>query len=121
MRNTKQDKVVAEQVARTADADFTFVSGHTGGIFVIDVTATAATPSVVFTIRGQEPLSNNVWDILASSAITSTGTTILRVHPSLAASANAIAKDILPQSVVINANHADTDSITYSIRYIGVD
>jgi len=122
MRNTfKQDKVIAGSAARTADANFTMACGSVGGLFVIDVTDTTATPSVVFTIQGVEPISGNTWAILASSAITSAGTTVLRVHPSLTASANAVAKDILPQAININCNHADTDSITYSIRFIGVN
>lgn len=119
--NYKQDEVVIPQAARTADADFTFTCGTTGGLFVIDVTAATSTPSVVFTIQGVEPLSGNVWTILASAAITSTGTTVLRVHPSLTASANTIAKDMLPQAININCSHADTDSITYSVRFVGVN
>lgn len=120
MRNTKEEQVVAEPVARTATANFTFHSGSAAGLFIIDVTATSATPSVVFTIQGVEPLSGNVYTILASSAITSTGTTVLRVHPELTAAANTIAKDFLPGAININAAHGDADSITYSIRYVGV-
>lgn len=115
----KQDEVVIPSAARTADADFTFTCQTIGGLFVIDVTAVTATPSVVFTIQGVEPISGNTWTILQSAAITSTGTTVLRVHPSLTAAANTIAKDMLPQAININCNHADTDSITYSVRFIG--
>jgi len=119
--NTKQDKLVITSAARTATHTASFACGQTGGLFVIDVTAVTATPSVVFTIKGEEPVSGNTWTVLASAAITSTGTTVLRVHPSLTASANTIAKDMMPQSVLITATHADTDSITYSVRYIGAD
>jgi hypothetical protein len=82
---------------------------------VIDVSATDATPSVVFDIDFVDPLSGNSVTILASAAITSTGTTILHVGPGLSASANAVAETILPTRVSITATHADTDSITYSV------
>lgn len=122
MRNAyKENREVVPAVARTADEKFTFQTGSIGGIFVIEVTAVTATPSVVFTIRGQATEAGETWDILASSAITATGTTVLKVHPSLTASANAVAKDILPGAIEIDANHADTDSITYKIQFIGVN
>lgn len=115
----KQDEVVTPSIARTATNNSTFACATEGGLFIIDVTAVTATPSVVFTIQGVEPISGNVYTILASAAITATGTTVLRVHPSLTASANAIAKDILPMGINIAAVHADADSITYSIRFVG--
>lgn len=115
----KQDEIVAPSVARTATADFTFACSAESGLFIIDVTAATATPSVVFTIQGVEPISGNVYTILASAAITGTGTTVLRVHPSLTAAANTIAKDILPMAINIAAVHGDADSITYSIRFVG--
>lgn len=89
--------------------------GAQGLIVVVDVTAAAGTPSVVFTIKGVDPVSTKTWDILASSAITGTGTTVLRVSPHLTASANAIAKDIVPAYLTVAAVHADGDSITYSL------
>jgi hypothetical protein len=115
----KQDEVVVSSAARTADDNFTFVCNTTGGLFVIDVTAATATPSVVFTIQGVEPISGNVWTILQSAAITAAGTTVLRVYPTLTAAANTIAQDILPQGINIFCDHADADSITYSVRFIG--
>lgn len=123
MRNTfKQDKVLFDSTARTATPTAATLScGTVGGFFVIDVTAVTATPSVTFAINGVEPISGNTWNILTSAAITATGTTVLRVHPSLTASANLIAKDMLPQGVEVTATHGDADSITYSVRFIGVD
>jgi len=117
----KQDELVVSSAARTATHNATFISRHTGGLFIIDVTAVTATPTLTMTIQGVEPESGNTWTILASAGITSTGTTVLRVHPSLTASANAIAKDMLPQAINLNCAHTDTDSITYSVRYVGMD
>lgn len=86
-----------------------------GLICVIDCTAIAATPSVVFTLQGYDPVSTKVWTLLASAAIVATGTTILRVSPHLTASANLIAKDIVPDAFTLTAVHGDADSITYSV------
>ena len=81
----------------------------------IDCTAAAATPSVVFTIQGKDALSGKFYTILASAAITGTGTTVLRVYPGLTAAANTVASDVLPRSWRVIATHADADSITYSV------
>jgi hypothetical protein len=82
---------------------------------VIDVTATTASPSVVFTIQGKDTVSGKYYTILASAAITGTGTTVLTVYPGLTASANVVGNDILPRDWRVNATHADADSITYSV------
>lgn len=122
MRNAfKEDEVVFASAARTATTSATLHSGSIGGLFIIDVTAVTATPSVTFTIAGVEPISGNTWTILTSAAITGTGTTVLRVHPSFTAAANTVAKDALPGAIKVTAAHGDTDSITYSMRYIGVN
>lgn len=117
----KESRILYASAATTADHNIDFNTASTGGVVVIDVTATAATPSVVFTIQGVDPASDAVWTILASAAVTATGTTTLKVHPAMTASANAVAKDMLPQAVRLNCNHADGDSITYSISFLGID
>jgi hypothetical protein len=86
-----------------------------GVIVTIDVTAFAATPSVVFTIKGKSALGSDYNTILASAAITGTGQTVLRVYPGLTAAANVAANDIVPCTWRIEAVHADADSITYSV------
>ena len=120
MRNTNiQTETIFASAARTATATASISCGSLGGIFVIHVTAATATPSVVFNIDGTS--GDTSWTIIDSAAITGTGTTVIRVHPSLTASANTIAKDILPSSIQVTAVHADTDSITYSMEFIGVN
>lgn len=103
--------------ARTASpADAVFVNyGYLGVMIVIDVTAVTATPSVVFNIEGVDSLSGKVWTLLASAAITGTGTTVLEVHPGITASTNVRAKGAVPRNWQINPVHADADSITYSV------
>ena len=109
---------VLASAARTATptvGTFRVARGDVDGlVFVIDVTAVTATPSVVFTIVGVDPISTKTWTILASAARTETGTTVLRVHPSLTGSSNLIAKDVIPTYWSVTAVHGDADSITYS-------
>lgn len=113
---TNTDNTIYASAARTADptaVDQTNYNGR-GLHVVIDVTAVTATPSVVFTIQGKNSLGV-VYTILASAAITGTGTTVLKVYPGLTGAANAVANDVLPRTWNIKAVHADTDSITYSV------
>lgn len=88
---------------------------HRGLHLTINVTAITSTPSVVFTIQGKDEISGSYYTILASAAITGTGTTVLRVYPGLTASANTVANDVLPKTWRVLATHADGDSITYSV------
>ncbi len=109
--------------ARTADVNTedqhnAHIHGHPirGVKVTIDATAIAATPSVVFTIQGKDPLSGQYFTVLASAAVTATGTTVLTVYPGIAASANVAASDVMPTTWRVNCDHADADSITYSIN-----
>ena len=118
----KERQLVFASAARTATVSARFSCASLGGLFYINVSAAAATPSVVFTVKGVDPSGSGVThDILASAAITGTGLTVLRVHPSLTAAANTIAKDILPSEITVTATHADADSITYSVEFVGVN
>ena len=116
----KKSEVIFESSARTATSAATMLTESSEGLFFIDVTAVAATPSVVFTISGVSP-SGAAYTILTSAAITSTGLTVLRVSPQLTAAANTIAKDILPQALKVTATHSTADSITFSVYFIGMD
>ena len=82
---------------------------------VIDLTAISATPSVVPTIDGKDPLSGEFYNILTGAAITTTGTTVLRVHPEIPAAANLTAQDFLPETYRVVMTHGDADSITYTV------
>ena len=85
---------------------------------IVDVTATAATPSMVVTISGVDPVSGAFYTILASAAFTnSTGaeTRVLKVFPGATAATNLAANNFIPKSFQISFVHADADSITYSV------
>lgn len=112
-----RDRVIFESAARTATHNSSDIPNRQGrGLVVtIDVTAVSATPSVVFKIQAKDVASGKYRDVLESAAITAVGTTVLRVHPSLTAAANTIAKDMPGATYRILATHGDADSITYSV------
>lgn len=107
--------------ARTASADSeTFrTPSIERAIFFVDATASADTPSVVFTIRGLKPNPDNTtvetFDVLASAAVTAAGNTKLEVGPGITAAANAAASISMPPEWLVHAEAADGDSLTYSI------
>ena len=82
---------------------------------IIDVTAIAASPSVVPTIDGYDSLSGKYYNLLTGVAITATGTTVLKIGPGMSASANAVAADFLPNTVRLTMTHGDSDSATYTV------
>lgn len=87
---------------------------HRGCIIVLQTTAIGS-GSITLSIQGIEPLKNNTWTILSGAAVTTNTTVLYKVHPSLPASANSVAQDILPRSwqVVVTANNAN--AATYSV------
>lgn len=90
-------------------------AGHRGVVVFIDATDSAATPSVVFTIQGKEPVGDEWYTILASAAVTGAGNTVLRVFPGATAAANTVANDQLPLQWRVDATAGDADSLTYSV------
>lgn len=109
----------AARTSTTDSANFTNISSR-GAHFVINVSALAATPSITVTIQGRDPISGNFYDLLVSNAITTVGTTVLKVYPGITAVANGAANDILPRTYRVRVAHADADSITYSVSAITV-
>jgi hypothetical protein len=112
-----QSFTVFASAARTSDPTAVDVSnpGYRGVHLTIDATAITATPSIVFTIQGKDPVSGKFYTLLASAAVVGTGTTVLRVFPGATASANVTANDTLPPLWRVIATHGDADSITYSV------
>jgi len=82
---------------------------------VIDVTAIAATPSITVTVSGVDYVSGKVFTVLASAAITATGTTVLHIGPGITAAANAQEDQHVPPVFRVTVTHGDADSITYSV------
>lgn len=119
--NTPQPRqlTILASAARTAALNsdtYPNDEGHRGLHVIIDATASAATPGVTFTIQGYSPLGDDYYTLLASAAITGTGTTILRVFPGATAAANLVANDCLPGLWRVAITVADADSLTYSVN-----
>lgn len=121
MRPVPEQVTVFASAARTATAasdTFANQHGHRGVEIVIDATAITSSPSVVFTIQGYSPLGNDFYTILASAAVVSAATTVLRVYPGLTIAANLVANDVLPALWRVNAVHGNADSITFNVNAV---
>jgi hypothetical protein len=109
---------VLPSAARTAtptDTNEYFVGKARGVTVVIDVTAVTSTPSTTVTIQGVDRVSGKTWTILASAAIATVSTVILRVAPGLPAAANVTANDLVPPVIRVVASHNNANSMTYSV------
>lgn len=91
--------------------------GHRGIKVVVDTTV-FGTGSVTLTIQGLDPTSGKYYTLLASAAIVSVVTTAYTVYPSLPATANVSANDLLPATwrLLVTANNANSQ--TYSVGYV---
>lgn len=89
--------------------------GQKGVIVIIDITAVAGTPSLTFTIEGKDSTSGKYYTILASAALTGTGTTKLVVYPGITTGANATINHPLPRVWRVNVAVGTADSVTYSV------
>lgn len=110
-------KTLFASAARTATANGSDIRNWTGrgAHITIDTTAAGTSPSTTFTVQGKDNTSGVYYTILASAAITGTGTVVLRIYPGLTASANTVANDILPDTWRVIATHGNSTSHTYSV------
>lgn len=109
---------VLTSAARTATPDTQELDvpwGARAATFVLDVTASAATPSIVWKVEGVDRASGAVFALLTGAAVTGVSTNVYRVGPDLAAVANVTALNYLPPVIRITVTHGDADSITYSV------
>lgn len=113
-------QTVFASAARTATPTaFTFNTRQATGLqVVIRATAATATPSVVPSVLGYDPLSANYWAILTGAPVTE-GTLnqqiVLTVFPGGPTTANLSVNAMLPDVMQIRMTHGDSDSITYSV------
>lgn len=105
----------AARTATTASSDQTNYNRSGTAHVVIDMTAVSGAPSLTCTIQGKDELSSKYYTILASAAISTVSTTVLRAGRGFTASANAVANDVIPRVWRVNCVHGTADSITYSV------
>ena len=114
------EETVLASAARTVETtSSTFTNTlYQGVIIVFDWTTEGGTSTLTPRIEGLSSLGTNWYTILQGAGLTATGTTVLRVYPTMTASANLIAVDFLPPSwrVVIAVGTADSN--TYSVNSI---
>jgi len=104
----------AARTATPTSADITTYNAR--GIRVsIDVTAIAASPSVVPTIEVKDAVAGTYTAILTGAAIVGTGHTELVVMPGITPAANVAAAMALARTMRVSMTHGDADSITYSV------
>ena len=112
-------RTILPSASRTSPAgtivDIDNTEDYRSAIVVMDVTADPETGVVAVVIQGKDILSGEYYDILISAAIVSVGTTILHVGDGTADLDDFARGTRLPRVWRIDAVHADTDSITYSI------
>ena len=101
------------EIESVSGADGLAVVATSVVIATTDVNANAN--DITFTLQGKDSLSGEYYTILASTAVNSVTTRILKVYPGLVVSANLVANDILPQIYRVAAVHADDSPVTYSV------
>lgn len=116
----RQAQIILPSAARTATVVSPVLSAEQvlSSIFIVNITATSATPSVILSIEGKDPLSGSFYNIIDSAAITITGTATIQVGHNIIAAANLAANEMLPAEFRVTATHGDADSITYSLSVV---
>lgn len=117
-RGVGHSHTVYESAARTTTPDTEELELPPGTRYltaVIDVTASASTPSIVLKVEGVDRSSGKVWLLLEDAALTGTATSTIHIGPGLTAAANVTANVHVPGVVRFTVTHADSDSITYSV------
>lgn len=110
----------------THNAASTGVSGpvfptHQGAGLLVFINVTAlggTTPTLTVTLKGCiDGDASATYTILASTAISATGLTVLRVYPGLTAAANATANDVVPGWCRIDTTiGGTTPAVTATVR-----
>jgi hypothetical protein len=72
--------------------------GNTYAHVIINITALTGAGTATFTVQGKDTVSGSYYTILASAALATTATTVLRIGPGLTAAANLVANDVLPRT-----------------------
>lgn len=116
MRTTETDILLASAARIATTASEQRVNYNFRGVHVIiSVSAITDTPVLTPIIEGYDVASGAYYTLLTGSDITATGTTVLKIHPSISPIVNISARDGLPEKWRVRIVHDDTDSATYSV------
>ena len=109
-------QVALASAARTTDTSvvITTVNPQKCGQFVVNITAYTA-GSLTAHIQNYSPVTDTYYDVLVSTALAATGTTILKVCPGITAAANLSVADFLSPRFKIYLHPSTSDAITYSV------
>ena len=100
--------VLAARTTSVSAADIDNTSGI-GATVVIDITAiTGTTPTATFTVEGKDEVSGKYYTILASAALSTVSTTVLRIYPGLTAAANLVASSVVPKTFRVSVTITGT-------------
>jgi hypothetical protein len=113
-------KVIYASAARTASTTPIVVDTryYSGLIAYVDVTAIAATPSVVLNIDGYDALADEAYTLLDSAAIVAVSFNVYNIWAGAAVTANVSANRRLPDKARLEVIHGDADSITYAVTIV---
>lgn len=118
-QNTVRTGTLYTSAARTATSNGQDMANdaYRGVMVVLDITVAPGVDTVTLTIQGKDPVSGKYYTLLAGAAESATGTKVYRVYPSLPATANVSANDLVPQTWRVTVTHSAGTSFTYSVGY----
>lgn len=112
-----------DYVAVSSGATITITSLVGGGGFAVVSTATTITTvdvdmvagQIVPVLEGKDNISGAYYNLLTGVAISSSGTTVLKIFPSATEVNNSITNDVLPINYRFKMNHNTSLDIEYSV------
>lgn len=85
------------------------------GVRVTFTTTSIGTASLTLHIQAKDVASGSYTDLLVGTAVITNTSKVYVVYPTLAASANAIAQDVVPHTFLIKVVHGNGNACTYTV------
>lgn len=89
--------------------------GPSGLVLTIDATVITATQTLTVTVSGVDRVSGKLYTVLASTAIATASTVILRIGAGLTAAGGLVANDVIPPVFRVSVAAGNGLTATYSI------